>query len=121
MCKKTMVIQIPADEILTKNIRNLAEMDERSVATYCKRVLQKHIEDVLGINTRELKIQDLKKEYIEKLSAEADTDIALEVKEESLACETVSNKITLESTNRVALANNNKKTKTKKLATMTDV
>lgn len=64
---KNKVIQIPADDTLYKNIKKLAEMDERSVATYCKRVLQNHVEDVLGINSRKLQLEDLKKVYLETL------------------------------------------------------
>lgn len=73
--KKNKVIQIPADDTLYKNIKKLAELDERSIATYCKIVLQKHVEDVLGINARELQIQDLKKEYIEVLKLDIQNEI----------------------------------------------
>lgn len=68
---KDPVIQIPVTRDFAASIKTLADLDERSVAVYCRRVLQDHLESVLGINIREQKLQKLK----ETLASQHDVNI----------------------------------------------
>lgn len=62
--KKTVTLQIPVPISLAQDIKNLAKLDERSMAVYCKRALQAHVEDVLGINTKEMQMEEIRKNFI---------------------------------------------------------
>lgn len=62
--KKTATLQIPVPIQLAEDLKKLAKLDERSMAVYCKRALQQHVEATLGINTREMQMEELRKNFL---------------------------------------------------------